>query len=74
MTTDSISVAMVRYKIGSKVITLNKDLVDKYSDIVCPITEHLLATLIDAFENDSDAVISAKIETDMRNEIKEYGY
>ena len=67
------------YELDSRKITLQKDLVDKYSKIVCPVTEKYLSGAIRLYGKDkkgrlrSDEVLSSIIATDMVKELDEYG-
>lgn len=75
MTVTNILVEKNVYILNDKYIAIDKKIVEQYSEIVCPITEHLLTTYIMTLGNNcSDAVLSAKIETDMEKELGEYGY
>ena len=68
------AVEKVVFSLNGREISLTKSLVDKYTDIVCPITEHILNTLIKVFgKSCDDTILSAKIESDMEQELKEYG-
>ena len=75
MTSRIITEEKIVFDINGRVVSLAKPIVDKYSDIVCPVTEHILSTLIMVFgKNCNDTVLSAKIESDMEQELKEYGF
>lgn len=74
MTMRNVAVEKVVFSLNGREISLTKSLVDKYTDIVCPITEHILNTLIKVFgKGCNDTILSAKIESDMEQELKEYG-
>ena len=75
MTYNVFTSERVAYNVGNRVVTLDKAIADKYSEVVCPINETILDVAISAFgANCNDAVMSAKIQSDMADEIKEYGY
>ncbi len=64
---------MLVFYISDRVIELSKELVDKYSDIVCPVTEKFLTGMINAFGKDcKDNVLSYRIALDMAQELDEY--
>ena len=74
MLTENILVRKIAYTVNDRRILINEDTVNRYSDIVCPITEHLLTLLIEVLgQNCNDTILSAKIETEMETELKEYG-
>lgn len=72
MTTSSMIIEKNTYSLNGRNISIPKSLADKYSNLVCPITESLLSSLIKIFGDTDDKVLSAKIETDMEQEIREY--
>lgn len=75
MTTKVFLTEKIAYTVGYRVVTLDKELADRYSEIVCPIDETILTVAILAFGRDcDDKVMSARIQADMADEIKEYGY
>lgn len=75
MTTRVFLAEKISYTVGYRVVTLDKELADRYSEIVCPIDETILTVAILAFGRDcDDTVMSARIQADMADEIKEYGY
>ena len=67
------------YELDSRKITLQKSLVDRYSEVVCPVTEKYLSGAIRLYGKDkkgrlrSDEVLSSIIATDMVKELDEYG-
>ena len=74
MKEQNVVVNKIAYTVNNRNILLSKDIVDKYSDIVCPISERLLSSLIAVLgKNCNDKILSAKIESDMEDEIGEYG-
>ena len=65
----------ISYNVGGRGVTLDKDLADKYSEIVCPINETILDVAVSAFGNNcDDEVMSVRIQSDMADEIREYGF
>lgn len=75
MTVTNVLVEKKVFILNNRCIAIDKKIVEQYAEIVCPITERLLTTYINTLgENCSDAVLSAKIETDMEKELGEYGY
>ncbi len=75
MTTKVFLAEKIAYHVCNRVVTLDKNIADKYSEIVCPIDETILTVAISAFgRNCDDIVMSARIQADMADEIKEYGY
>ena len=67
------SVNFIRYSLGGRTISLSKEIVDRYSDIVCPVNERFLSGMIKVFgKSCSDDVMSYKIGLDMAKELQEY--
>ncbi len=70
--------SMYIYVLDSRKITLQKSLVDRFSETVCPVTEKYLSGGIKLFGKDSkghswsDEVLSSLIATDMVKELDEY--
>lgn len=66
------------YNIDGHVIVLNKDVVDRFSNIVCPVNEQYLSGGIMLFGKDcngnawSDEVLSYMIMTDMVRDLDDY--
>ncbi len=60
--------------INSRTLKLDKDMVDRYSDLVCPVDERYLSYMIDVFDknNCKDNVLSSKIAFDMTRELSGY--
>lgn len=64
------------YEVDGKTITLKRELVDRYSKTICPISEELLKSTINIFnyKNDrDDKELSTIIEADMEKELEEFG-
>ncbi len=78
MTCKEMETSVYQYDVDNRKITLSKDIVDRYSDIVCPVTENLLSGLILIFGKDVDGkinpddVLSCLIATDMVKDINDY--
>lgn len=71
--TEKIVTKMI-YEIDGHLIVLDKEIVERYASVVCPISEQLLRSLIIVLGNEcNDTILSAKIETDMEQELCEYG-
>ena len=62
------------YNVDGRSLRLDKAMADKYSEIVCPITEEYISYLIKVFGQDNckDNVLSCKIALDMANELNGY--
>ncbi len=62
------------FRLYNRTIKLDKDMVDKYSDLVCPVDERFLSYMIDLFgeKKCQDDVLSAKIAFDMTRELSGY--
>ncbi len=62
------------FYINGRNLKLDKDMVDKYSDLVCPIDERYLSYMIDVFDQDKceDNALSLKIALDMTRELCGY--
>lgn len=62
------------FLINGRTLFLKKDMVDKYSDLVCPVDERYLESMIDIFgkNNPKDNVLSSAIEFDMTRELSGY--
>lgn len=74
MTITEESVDKYVYEINGRTIPLDKDLVDRYSDVVCPVNKEYILYLIKVFgkEKCSDRVLSYKIAVDMAEELSGY--
>lgn len=62
------------FQLNNRTITLDKAMVDEYSDIVCPVDERYLSYMLSIFDkhNEKDKVLSAKLEFDMIRELSGY--
>ncbi len=66
------------YNIDGRVIILNKDIVERFSNNVCPVDEQYLIGGIELFGKDaggnkrSDEVLSSMITTDMVLDLHDY--
>ena len=64
----------VVFTIGDRTIFLDKALVDKYSEVVCPVDEKFVEDMVCIFDEKQDDVASFMIAFDMAREVHEYGY
>ena len=62
------------FYINGRTLKLDKDMVDKYSDLVCPVDERYLSYMIEIFGKNTceDSVLSSKIALDMTRELSGY--
>ncbi len=64
---------MIVFSVDGREVTLSKDLVERYSEVVCPVVEIFLQSMIHVFgKNCNDELMSAKISLDMEKELDEY--
>ncbi len=62
------------FNVDNRNVFLDKELVEKYSDIVCPVNETFLSSMVHFFGKDcQDDVLSYAIASDMAKELHEYG-
>lgn len=63
------------YSVNGRRISLDKEMVDKYSEIVCPVDEDYVVYLIQVFGQDNceDNVLSFRLALDMSRELSGYG-
>ena len=65
----------VMYYVNDRVISLDRDLRDRYNSLVCPIDEDFLKKIISIFNKEpNDAILSREIELDMAKTLDEYGF
>jgi hypothetical protein len=63
----------ILFHVCSRQITLDKDIVDRYSDLVCPVNEAYLKNMITILgKRCKDTVLSYKISLDMARELSRY--
>ncbi|MBO5550762.1 MAG: hypothetical protein J5966_02285 [Lachnospiraceae bacterium] len=62
------------YHVCGHDLELDKKMVDRYSELVCPVDEEYLTIMIDTFTKDGckDGVLSCKIALDMSLELSGY--
>lgn len=73
MTNSTLAVDKIVYLVEDRNIAISKDVVERYSNIVCPVSEKLLSSLVKVLgHNCNDTILSTKIESDMEKEIQEY--
>ena len=61
------------YNIGNRVITLNKKLVDRFSENVCSVDEKYIESGIKIFGTDKDdELISSLLSADMAQDLYDY--
>lgn len=74
MTVSEVKTDCYVFCIDGHSLLLNKDMVDKYSNIVCPVDERYLKSMVDIFSknNRKDNVLSSAIEFDMTRELSGY--
>lgn len=61
------------FEIDDRRIVIDSALADKFSDVVCPITEKFLRFQIKVFgKNNSDDILSRKIGLSMADELRGY--
>ncbi len=75
MTVTERKIDYMFFTVNGRTVSLQKDLVEKYTEVVCPVNESFLSSMIKVFGKDcGDEVMSYKIALDMTKELKEYGY
>ncbi len=64
------------YQIDGRTIKLDKDMVDTYSRLICPMTEEYISCLLDQFgkKYPKDSVLSCTIALGMTKELSGYEY
>ena len=62
------------FSINGRTLKLDRDMVDRYADLVCPVDERYLSNMIDIFGNKKfgDDVLSLQIALDMAREVGGY--
>ncbi len=65
----------ITFSVDGREVTLRSDLVERYSETVCPVGKEYLQCMIHVFGKncDDDKVMSSKISLDMEEELREYG-
>ena len=62
------------YNVNGRTVSIDKSLVDRFSEIVCPVNEQYLSAMIGLWEKDNkdDISLSYAIAGDMAQDIYEY--
>lgn len=64
----------IKYVVEGHEITLDKTLVDNFSETVCPVSENYLSSAIGLFESEAkdDRILSYVISADMAQDLYDY--
>ena len=65
----------IDYPVGEHVISLDKDMVERYSEVVCPVDGEYVTRYVRVLNpkrNKNDQVLSLEIALDMAKELSEY--
>ena len=62
------------YTVGNRKINLDKEMTDRYSELVCPVDGEYVEYMIKIFDGDNcnDSVLSYRISLDMARELAGY--
>ena len=64
------SIGKYVYQLDGRTIRLDKDMVDRYSEYVCPLSEEYVGLLLEQFGKDvNDGILSYKISLGMAIEL-----
>ena len=75
MTSSEVTKTCIIYSFEDYSISLDKDMVNRYSKVVCPVNEDFIlryVKILNQNNNKNDAILSLEISLEMEQELSEY--